>query len=49
MSKIEPFGFFIVLALVLLGFVGNYWLRPLMDWGFAAIQLLLTPLISLLR
>ena len=48
-SKIEPFGFFIVLALVLLGFVGNYWLRPLMDWGFAAIQLLLTPLISLLR
>ncbi len=27
----SPMGFFIVLALVLSGIVGTYWLRPLMD------------------
>ncbi len=43
-SRIEPWGFFIVLGLVLLGFVGTYWLRPLMAAGYAAIALLLTPL-----
>ena len=49
LSRIEPYGFFIVLALVLLGIVGTYWLRPLMDWGYSAIDWLLTPLLGLLR
>eukprot|EP01036_Dinobryon_divergens_P047619 gene47619-63848_t len=29
-SRIEPWGFFIVMALVISGVVGNLWLRPLM-------------------
>lgn len=42
-SRIEPFGFFIVLALVITGVVGNLWLRPLMNLTGAAIEWLLTP------
>lgn len=48
-ARIEPFGFFIVLALVLFGIVGTIWLRPLMSLGYSAIDLLLTPLLALLR
>jgi len=47
-SRIEPFGFFIVMALVLAGVVGNLWLRPLMGITFKLINLLLTPLAMLL-
>ena len=47
-SRIEPWGFFIVLALVLAGVVGTLWLRPLMALGYGAINLLLRPLIALL-
>jgi len=47
-SRVEPWGFFIVLALVLAGVVGTLWLRPLMTLGYGAINLLLTPLIALL-
>lgn len=43
-SRIEPWGFFIVLGLVLVGIVGEYWLRPLMSLGYSALDLLLTPL-----
>jgi Zn-dependent protease len=49
LSRIEPWGFFIVLALVLFGIVGVYWLRPLMSLGYSSIDLLLTPLAALLR
>lgn len=48
-SRLEPFGFFIVLALVLLGIVGTIWLRPLMDIGYSVINALIAPLISALR
>lgn len=47
-SRVEPYGFFIVLALVLTGVVGNLWLRPLMNLSNQAIELLLTPLRLLL-
>jgi Zn-dependent protease len=47
-SRIEPWGFFIVLGLVLAGVVGTLWLRPLMTLGYGAINLLLSPLIVLL-
>jgi len=47
-SRVEPYGFFIVLALVLTGVVGNLWLRPLMNLSAQAIELLLTPLRLLL-
>lgn len=48
-ARIEPFGFFIVLALVVMGIVGTIWLRPLMTLGYNALDLLLTPLLALLR
>lgn len=48
-SRIEPYGFFIVLALVLLGIVGTIWLRPLMDLGYIVINALISPLLSALR
>ncbi len=44
-SRIEPYGFFIVMALVIFHVVGDYWLRPLMAVGY----LLLSPLTSLFR
>ena len=48
-SRIEPWGFFIVMALVLAGVVTTLWLRPLMALGYGAIGLLLAPLTALLR
>ncbi len=44
LSRVEPFGFFVVLALVLTGIVGQYWLRPLMDVTAEALALVLAPL-----
>lgn len=44
LSRVEPWGFFIVLALVITGVVGNLWLRPLMVLTHSAIEVLLTPL-----
>jgi Zn-dependent protease len=46
-SRIEPYGFFIVMALVIMNIVGDYWLRPLISLGYGAIDLLLTPLTAL--
>ena len=47
-SRIEPWGFFIVMALVLAGVVTSLWLLPLMSLGYGAINLLLTPFTALL-
>lgn len=47
-SRVEPYGFFIVLALVVTGLVGTYWLRPLMNLTGGAIEWLLTPVRLLL-
>jgi len=43
-SRIEPWGFFIVLGLVITGLLGTYWLRPLMQLTGGLIDLLLSPL-----
>ena len=43
-SRIEPWGFFIVMALVISGIVGTLWLGPLMALSSGLIDLLLTPL-----
>lgn len=48
LARIEPYGFFIVMGLVIAGVVSNYWLRPLMDVGYYVINLLITPLKALL-
>ncbi|GAB1385983.1 site-2 protease family protein [Melaminivora sp.] len=49
LSRIEPFGFFIVLGLVLAGVIGTLWLQPLITLGYGAIDLLLTPLLAWLH
>lgn len=43
-SRVEPWGFFIVMALVLVGVVSTLWMRPLMGLTYKLIDLLLTPL-----
>ncbi|MFN7855074.1 MAG: site-2 protease family protein [Acidovorax sp.] len=48
-ARIEPWGFFIVMGLVIAGVVGAIWLRPLMTLGYGVIDVLLTPLTALLR
>lgn len=49
LARIEPWGFFIVMGLVIAGVVGALWLRPLMSLGYGVIHLLITPLAALLR
>ncbi|MBC7574980.1 MAG: site-2 protease family protein [Herminiimonas sp.] len=46
-SKLEPYGFFIVLALAYLH-VLNFWMAPVMGLTQSALQLLLSPLTFLL-
>ncbi|QDL36746.1 site-2 protease family protein [Rhodoferax sediminis] len=48
-SRIEPWGFFIVMALVLAGVVSTYWLLPLMGLTYDLIDLALSPLAALVR
>ncbi|HVZ45981.1 MAG TPA: site-2 protease family protein [Ramlibacter sp.] len=39
-SRIEPWGFFIVMALVLAGIVSAWWLSPLIGVGYAFLNLI---------
>ena len=48
LARVEPWGFFIVMGLVLVGIVSRFWLRPLIDIGYRLIDLILTPLTMLL-
>ena len=48
-SRIEPWGFFIVMALVMTGVVSALWMQPLMDLTFAVLKLALSPLSFLIR
>jgi Zn-dependent protease len=48
LSRVEPWGFFIVLGLVLLGIVSTYWLRPLINFGYWLLGMLIAPLQFLL-
>lgn len=43
-SRIEPWGFFIVMALVITGVVSSLWMQPLMKLTFGIINVLLAPL-----
>jgi Zn-dependent protease len=47
-SRIEPWGFFIVMALVITGVVSTLWMQPLMHLTFGLIELILSPLAALL-
>ncbi len=48
-ARIEPFGFYIVMALVLLGVINAIWMQPVMGFTFALIDALLSPLKLMLR
>jgi Zn-dependent protease len=43
-AQVEPYGFFIVLALLVAGVITNLWMRPLMNLTYGAIDVLLSPL-----
>jgi Zn-dependent protease len=47
LSRLEPYGFFIVMALVMTGTLTRYWLSPLVTLGYGALTAILTPLVSL--
>ena len=49
LSRIEPWGFFIVMALVITGVISSVWMRPLMNLTFDLLKLSLSPLAFLLR
>jgi Zn-dependent protease len=48
-SRIEPWGFFIVMGLVIAGVLSTLWMQPLMALTFGLLDLLLTPLSLLTR
>ena len=48
-SRIEPYGFFIVMALVVSGLVSSLWMQPMMALTFGFVDLLLSPLAALVR
>jgi Zn-dependent protease len=49
LSRIEPWGFFIVMALVLTHVLNNLWLMPLMNLTYGLLDILLTPFSFLVR
>jgi Zn-dependent protease len=48
-SRIEPYGFFVVMALVVTGLVSSLWMQPVMALTFGFVDLLLSPLTALVR
>lgn len=49
LDRIEPFGFYIVMGLVLAGVVASYWMLPLITVGNEVLATMLTPIAALLR
>lgn len=47
-AKMERWGFFIVLALVLAGILGSIWMRPMMNVGYDILNTLIRPLVWVL-
>ena len=48
-SRIEPYGFFIVMALVVTGLVSSLWMQPVMALTFGLVDLVLSPLSALVH
>jgi Zn-dependent protease len=46
-SRIEPWGFFIVMGLVIAGVVSTLWMQPLMTLSYWLLDILLTPIAML--
>ncbi|MDP1657686.1 MAG: site-2 protease family protein [Hylemonella sp.] len=49
LARVEPWGFFIVMALVILGVVSTLWMQPIMALTYGLLDILLTPLSFLIR
>ncbi len=47
LSRIEPYGFIIILLLVSTGVLTKFWLRPLVNVGYDVLMAILTPFASL--
>jgi Zn-dependent protease len=48
-SRVEPWGFFVVMALILAGVLSKFWMQPLMAATYSVLELLLTPLAMLVK
>ena len=48
-SRVEPWGFFIVMGLIVAGVLSTLWMRPVMSLTYGALNLLLSPITALLR
>ena len=48
-SRLEPWGFFIVMGLVLTGVISAIWMKPLMSATYAFLQTVLLPLAWLMK
>lgn len=48
-ARIEPYGFFIVMGLMMMRVISEYWMNPVIQYTLSAMQWLLTPLQALLR
>ncbi len=48
-SRLEPYGFFIVMALVLMGILSQWWMQPLMRLSFGFLEAVLSPLEFLVK
>ena len=48
-SRVEPWGFFVVMALVLTGVISTFWMQPLMAATYSVIRTVLTPLALLVK
>ncbi|MBC7916306.1 MAG: site-2 protease family protein [Rhodoferax sp.] len=47
-SRIEPFGFFVVMALIVSGILNSLWMHPVMTATFFFLKVLLSPIAALL-
>ncbi|MNY18736.1 hypothetical protein D3C86_1521360 [compost metagenome] len=48
-SRIEPYGIFVVLALVAAGVITRVWMQPVMSLLLSVVELMLRPVILLLQ
>ncbi|MEY4536643.1 MAG: hypothetical protein RL171_794 [Pseudomonadota bacterium] len=48
-SRVEPWGFFIVLGLVIAGIINTIWMAPMMSVTFGLLKLVLSPLAMLVN
>ncbi len=48
-SRVEPWGFFVVMALILTGVISKIWMQPLMSVTYGFLKIILTPLAMLVK